>query len=289
MSYRKKLWNYRPLVDFWRVGRGYARRLENLGLYTMGDIARCSLGGAMQFHNEDLLYKEFGVNAELLIDHSWGYEPTTIKDIKNYQPKSNSISSGQVLSEGYTFDKAKIIVKEMVDLLALDLVNKKLVTNHLSLAIGYDIDNLKDETYEGEVDIDYIGRKVPKGVHSSINLCYFTSSSKEMIEAIVILFDRIVNKKLLVRRITISANNIQSEEILNYHEEYEQLSLFSENEIKKEKEELRKKEIEREKKLQETVINIKNKFGKNSILKGMNYQEGATTKERNKQIGGHKA
>ena len=196
MSYRYKLWDHRPLTDFWRVGRGISKRLENLGLYTMGDIALCSEGKAMSYYNEDLLYKEFGINAELLIDHAWGYEPTTIEGIKKYKPKANSLSNGQVLSEGYKFDKAKIVVKEMMETLALDLVNKKLVTNHISLAIGYDIDNLKDNKYQGEVDEDYMGRMVPKGSYSSIHLDYFTYSCKDLREQVSILFDRIVNPYL---------------------------------------------------------------------------------------------
>ena len=221
MEYRKKLWSHRPLKDFWRVGSGYVRRLENLGLYTMGDIARCSLGSNNQYYNEDLLYKEFGVNAELLIDHAWGYEPTTIEDIKAYKPKSNSLSSGQVLSEGYTYDKARLIVKEMTDLLALDLVDKGLVTKHLTLSIGYDIDNLKSNDYDGETTTDYMGRVIPKGSHGSINLDDFTSSSKEMIYAITKLYDRITNKNLLVRRINIGVI-IYDEKILENRTVYAQ-------------------------------------------------------------------
>lgn len=292
MSYRKKLWHHKPLKDFWRVGRGYVERLEKLGLYTMGDIAKCSVGDYNSYYNEDLLYSEFGVNAELLIDHAWGYEPTTIKDIKSYKPKANSLSSGQVLSEGYSKDKACLIAKEMVDLLSLDLVSKKLLTNHLVLSISYDIENMKNsstlDSYEGEFEKDYIGRVVPKGNHGSINLDSFTSSSSKMREGIVKLFNKIANPNLLIRKINIAVNVVK-EELINEHEVYEQLNLFMDysqtDEIKKEN----KKKVEKEKKLQQTVIEIKNKFGKNSVLKGMNYEEGATTKERNKQIGGHKA
>lgn len=292
ISYRQKLWNHKPLSDFWRVGRGYVARLEKLGLYTMGDIAKCSVGDYNSFYNEDLLYSEFGVNAELLIDHAWGYEPTTIKDIKSYKPKGNSLSSGQVLSEGYSKDKGRLIAKEMVDLLSLDLVNKKLLTNHISLSISYDIENMKNEDtlnlYKGEFEKDYIGRVVPKGNHGSINLDSFTSSSSKMREAIVKLYDKIVNPNLLIRKINIGVNVVK-EELINFNESYEQLNLFIDysktDEIKKEN----KNKLEKEKKIQQTVIDIKNKFGKNSVLKGMNYEEGATTKERNKQIGGHKA
>ena len=288
MSYRYKLWDHRPLTDFWRVGRGISKRLENLGLYTMGDIALCSEGKAMSYYNEDLLYKEFGINAELLIDHAWGYEPTTIEDIKKYKPKANSLSNGQVLSEGYKFDKAKIVVKEMMETLALDLVNKKLVTNHISLAIGYDIDNLKDNKYQGEVDEDYMGRTIPKGSHSSIHLDYFTYSSKDLREQVSILFDRIVNPSLLVRRINIGVS-VYSEEVLNMESFGTQLSLFESLEEKNKKEEKRTKNLEKDKKIQKSLLEIKNKYGKNSILKAMDYEEGATQKDRNEQIGGHKA
>lgn len=288
MSYRYKLWNHRPLTDFWRVGRGISKRLENLGLYTMGDIALCSKGKAMSYYNEDLLYKEFGVNAELLIDHAWGYESTTIEDIKKYKPKANSLSSGQVLSEGYKFDKAKVVVKEMMDTLALDLVSKKLVTNHISLAIGYDIDNLKDNKYQGELDEDYMGRTIPKGSHSSIHLDYFTYSSKDLREKISILFDRIVNPSLLVRRINIGVS-VYNEEVLNMESFGTQLSLFESLEEKNKLEEKRKKNLEKDKKIQKSLLEIKNKYGKNSILKAMDYEEGATQKDRNEQIGGHKA
>ena len=292
MTYRKTLWTHKPLKDFWRVGRGYVERLEKLGLYTMGDIAKCSIGDNNSFYNEDLLYSEFGVNAELLIDHAWGYESVTIKDIKSYKPKMNSLTSGQVLTEGYTFEKAHVIVKEMVDLLSLDLVNKKLLTNHLSLTIGYDIDNLKDEEimkqYNGEFVYDYIGRKVPKGSHGSIALDEFTSSSKVMMAAISKLYQRIVNKNLLIRRINIGINVVKEEKI-QYEGAFEQLNLFDDYSSKIKEKERKQKEQEKEKNLQKTVLEIKNKFGKNAVLKGLNYEEGATTKERNKQIGGHKA
>ena len=291
MSYRKLLWNHRPLTDFWRVGRGYAKKLEEYGLYTMGDIARCSLGKADEYHNEDLLYKLFGVNAELLIDHAWGWEPCTIADVKAYKPESNSIGSGQVLHCPYDFEKARLIVMEMTDLLVLDLVDKGLVTDQIVLTIGYDIENLTDsnkkEEYEGEVTIDYYGRKVPKHAHGTCNLDKKTSSTKLIMKEVMELYDRIVNPKLYVRRVTITANHVISEAMAVEENVYEQMNLFMDyNEVLEEK---NAKELEREKRMQKAVLSIKKKYGKNAILKGMNLQEGATTMERNNQIGGHRA
>lgn len=280
-SYRKLLWNYRPLTSFWRVGKGIAKKLEENGLYTMGDVARCSI------NNENLLYKLFGVNAELLIDHAWGYEPCTIKDIKSYKPTNHSITSGQVLHCAYDYKKAKLIVKEMADSLSLDLVSKNLVTNQLTLTIGYDIDNLKDSKYNGETKIDYYGRIVPKHSHGTINLEHYTSSSKIIIEAITKLYDKIINKDLLVKRINMSAatkKENEVKEIINYH----QIDLFTNYEETQEK--IKKENIleEEENKLQHTILDIKNKYGKNSIIKGMNIEEGATGIDRNNQIGGHR-
>lgn len=291
MSYRKLLWNHRPLTDFWRVGRGYAKKLEEYGLYTMGDIARCSHGKADEYHNEDLLYKLFGVNAELLIDHAWGWEPCTIADVKAYKPESNSIGSGQVLHCPYDFEKARLIVMEMTDLLVLDLVDKGLVTDQIVLTIGYDIENLTDsnkkEEYEGEVTIDYYGRKVPKHAHGTCNLYKKTSSTKLIMKEVMELYDRIVNPKLYVRRVTITANHVISEALAVEENVYEQMNLFMDyNEVLEEK---NAKELEREKRMQKAVLSIKKKYGKNAILKGMNLQEGATTMERNNQIGGHRA
>lgn len=288
MAYRKLLWTHRPLTDFWRVGKGYAGKLEANGIYTMGDIARCSIGKANDYYNEDLLYKLFGINAELLIDHAWGWESCTMEDIKAYKPKSNSISSGQVLHEPYRFEKAKLIVKEMTDLLVLDLVAKRLVTDQVVLTIGYDIENLKDEnkakSYKGKVSIDRYGRKIPKHAHGRTNLSQETSSTMIIMESTIALFDRIVDENLLIRRVTISANNVISEDQAS-EASYKQMDMFLDLEASKEKEE----ELERERKLQEAMIKLKNKYGKNSILKGMNFEEGATTISRNKQIGGHKA
>ncbi|MDW7669532.1 MAG: DNA methylase [Bacillota bacterium] len=288
MAYRKQLWNHRPITDFWRVGKGYSKKLEAHGIYTMGDIAKCSIGKASDYYNEDLLYKLFGINAELLIDHAWGWEPCTIADIKAYKPKSNSIGSGQVLHKPYKFDKAKLIVQEMTELLVLDLVEKGLVTDQIVLTIGYDTENLKNKekskTYRGEVTIDRYGRKIPKHAHGTINLGLQTSSTMTIMEAVLALFDRIVDNNLLIRRVTLSANHVVSKDSVE-KDSNKQLNMFEDIEADKEKKEM----LEREKKIQETMIEIKKKYGKNAILKGMNLEEDATTISRNEQIGGHKA
>ncbi len=293
MSYRHLLWSHRPLTDFWRVGRGYAKKLEEQGLYTMGDIARCSLGKASDYHNEDLLYKLFGVNAELLIDHAWGWEPCTIADIKAYKPSTNSIGSGQVLQSAYTFDKAKLVVREMTDLLVLDLVDKRLVTDQLVLTVGYDIENLSDskisKSYDGAITTDHYGRAVPKSAHGTTNLGRQTSSTRLIIDAVTELFERIVDKNLLVRRINISANHVVDEANAQKQDKHEQLDLFTDYNTLNMKKEEEEAQLAREKKIQKTMLQIKKKYGKNAVLKGMNLQEGATTKDRNKQIGGHKA
>ena len=281
ITYRKLLWHHRPITDFWRVGKGYAKKLEERKIFTMGDVARTSV------QNEELLYKLFGINAELLIDHSWGWECATIESIKAYKPVSNSISSGQVLHCPYNYENTKLIVKEMTELLALDLVKKNLVTNQIVLDIGYDIDNLKNPTisnfYKGEITIDRYGRKVPKHAHGTINIDHRTSSCKILTEHIMILYKRIVNDKLLVRRINITANNVVNENTIK-EDAYEQIDLFIDyTELNKK----RKKEQD-EKKIQKAMLNIKNKYGKNAILKGINLQKEGTTIERNSQIGGHK-
>ena len=282
MTYRKLLWSHMPITDFWRVGKGYSKKLEKHGIYTMGDVARTSL------ENEELLYKLFGINAELLIDHAWGYEPCTIKDIKSYKPESNSISSGQVLHCPYDCEKTRLIVKEMTELLALDLVEKHLVTDQIVLTIGYDVENLKNSSirklYNGEITEDRYGRKVPKHAHGTVNLDHKTSSTKLIMEAVMNLYDRIINDKLLTRRINITANKVIRETEIDKNNEYEQIDLFTNyEEINK-----RKKQEEKEKNLQYTMINIKKKYGKNAILKGMNLVEEGTTIERNGQVGGHK-
>ena len=289
MSYRRFLWGHRPITDFWRVGKGYARKLEANGLYTMGDIARCSLGKSTDFHNEDLLYMLFGINAELLIDHAWGWEPCTIADIKAYKPSSNSIGSGQVLHVPYSFDKAKLIVREMTDLQVLDLVDKRLVTDQLVLTVGYDRENLEKpeirKLYHGPVTTDAYGRSVPKAAHGTTNLGRQTSSTKLIMKAVLELFDRIVDKNLLVRRVNLVANRVVDETTAKKNENPQQLSLFTDYEKQKQEQD----ELEREKRMQEAMLDIKKKYGKNAILKGMNLEEGATTVDRNKQIGGHKA
>lgn len=292
MTYRQLLWDHRPITDFWRVGRGYAKKLEACGLYTMGDIARCSVGKPNEYYNEELLYQMFGVNAQLLIDHAWGYEPTTIQDIKNYRPESNSMGSGQVLQCPYPASKARLVVQEMTDALVLDLVDKELVTDQMVLTVGYDIDNLKGEasaTYRGEVTTDRYGRKIPKHAHGTANLGELTSSTRKITEAVMELYDRIVDDKLLVRRVNLVANHIVREGTVTCEKEYEQLELFTDYEALQEANRKEKEELEREKKMQQAMIGIKKKYGKNAILKGMNLKEGATMKERNQQIGGHKA
>lgn len=293
MSYRRLLWNHRPITDFWRVGRGYSKKLEKIGLYTMGDIARCSIGKPTDYYNEELLYKLFGINAELLIDHAWGYEPCTMEDVKAYKPETNSISSGQVLHCPYEFDKARLVVKEMIDLMALDLVDKGLVTNQIVLTIGYDIENMTDknrsQSYKGTVTTNYYGKKVPKPAHGTTNLPKQTSSTTLITNAVMELYDKIVNKKLLIRRINIVANKLVDEHSVKNANKYEQLDLFTDYEILKKQREKENAESEREKRMQNTILDIKKKFGKNAILKGMNLQEGATAKDRNNQIGGHKA
>ena len=284
MSYRRILWDHRPLTDFWRVGRGISKKLEEHGMYTMGDVARCSVGRESDYYNEDLLYKLFGVNAELLIDHAWGWEPTEISDIKSYRPESSSLSSGQVLQEPYEFSKAKLMLKEMADLLSLELVSKRIVTDQIVLTVGYDIESL-NKSYLGAVETDRYGRKIPKTAHSSENIGRYTSSTKLICETAMKLFDRIVDKELLVRRMYIVANHIITENDAEKEHEYIQLNLFSDTG----KQEAEENELKKEKDMQKAILKIKSKYGKNSIIKGMNLTEGATALERNRQIGGHKA
>ncbi|MBR1772107.1 MAG: DNA methylase [Lachnospiraceae bacterium] len=315
ISYRRALWDHKPITDFWRVGAGYARKLAENGLFTMGDVARCSLGAENAFHNEQLLFDLFGVNAELLIDHAWGYEPCTIAQIKAYKPENNSIGSGQVLHCAYDFAKAKLIVREMTELLVLDLVDKGLVTDQMVLTVGYDIENLTDPAisrqYRGEIVTDRYGRRVPKHAHGTANLGRFTSSTRLIVDAVMDLYERIVNPALLARRVYVTANHVQEERKLSDGQQdehgaanqtdgsregqespqmvYEQLDLFTDY---AERDRLRKEEeerLKREKSMQQAVLDIQKKYGKNAILKGMNLEEGAMTRERNAQIGGHKA
>lgn len=285
MSYRYKLWEHTPLTDFWRVGRGIANRLAPYGIVTMGDIALCSI------EHEDLLYKLFGVNAELLIDHAWGWEPVTMDLVKAYRPETNSISSGQVLTCAYTVEKAKVVVLEMVDALALDLVDRGLVTDQIVLEIGYDIESLTNPTirsqYHGRVTTDHYGRQVPFHAHGTTNMEFHTSSSKILTEKVDALFDRIVNPILLVRRITLSANHLVSEKDAKARPKPIQLDLFADYDEIERKESEEAARLERERRRQEAVLSIKKRFGKNAILKGLNYAEGATQKDRNRQIGGH--
>lgn len=288
MSYRKTLWAHQPLTDFWRVGRGYAKKLEENGMFTMGDVARCSVT------NEDLLYKLFGKNAELLIDHAWGWEPTTIEAIKAYRPSTNSLGSGQVLHQPYESDKAKLVLREMADLLVLDLVDKGLVTDQIVVTIGYDIENLTDperkKKYHGTIVKDHYGRQIPKHAHGTANLDGHTSSTRKIMCAVSDLFDRIVDKNLLVRRLNIVANHVLPEaDAPKKNDGFEQLDLFTDYAALEVKQEQERAELEREKKMQQAMLTIKKKFGKNAILKGMNLEEGATAKDRNAQIGGHKA
>lgn len=295
MSYRRLLWDHKPITDFWRVGKGYAKKLEAYGMYTMGDVARCSIGKENDFLNEELLYKLFGINAELLIDHAWGYEPVTMQEIKSYRPSVNSISQGQVLSEPYSFEKARIIVQEMTELLVLDLVDKHLVTDQMVLTIGYDIENLKDEkkknAYKGEITTDHYGRKVPKHAHGTTNLDRQCSSTMQIMEHVLALYDSIVDPNLTVRRINVVANRVVSEEeaVKNAEQQFEQLDLFTDYEKRKEQKEKENEMLEKEKRLQQAMLSVKKRYGKNAILRGTNFQEGATMRQRNEQIGGHKA
>ena len=295
-SYRQRLWTHEPITDFWRVGRGYAAKLHQHGLYTMGDIARCSLGAPSDFYNEDLLYDLFGVNAELLIDHAWGYEPCTIEEIRAYQPRSNSISSGQVLQEPYSFDKTRIVVREMTEHLALELVAKGLSTDQMVLTVGYDIENLNDpqrrKKYRGPVTVDPYGRRLPKAAHGTANLPERTSAGSVISRAVMDLYDRIMNRELLVRRIYIYACRLE-EETRQAPEpafaEGEQLDMFTDYEARQEQQQKHQQDLEKEHEMQKAMLAIKEKYGKNAILTGTSLEEGATARDRNRQIGGHKA
>ena len=331
-SYRRLLWDHRPITDFWRVGRGYAKKLAKKSIFTMGDIARCSLGTSSDYYNEDLLYKMFGVNAELLIDHAWGYEPCTLAEVKSYRPQRKSLVSGQVLQNAYTYEKTRIVVREMMELLALDLVDKGLLTNQIVLTVGYDIENLSDperrKAYKGEITVDGYGREVPKHAHGTGNLPFSTASTKLTTDCVLEVFDRVVDESLLTRRISITVNNLVLESEYKRESEVasaepEQISMFdmlAGGDDSQAPERVSSKEatayseqdkpnstmvaesilgstgndndedaLEKEKQVQEAMLKIKKRFGKNAILKGTNLQEGATAKERNAQIGGHKA
>ena len=289
MSYRRTLWAHRPLTDFWRVGRGYAKKLETHGLYTMGDIARCSIGKSTEFYNEELLYRLFGVNAQLLIDHAWGWESCTMADIKAYRPASNSLGSGQVLQCPYESEKAKLVLREMADQLALDLLEKRCVTDQLVLTVGYDIDNLTRPElcaqYHGPVSIDRYGRRVPKSAHGTVHLPWPGSSARQLIAAALELYERQVDKRLLVRRLYLTACHVIPEGEAAKEAQWGQLDLFADQNAAQNEQEA----LERERRIQETLLTIKKKFGKNAVLKGLDLEEGATARMRNDQIGGHKA
>ena len=287
MDYRRLLWDHRPLTDFWRVGRGYARKLEKNGLFTMGDVARCSID------NEDMLYRLFGVNAELLIDHAWGWEPCDIRAIKAYRPAANSLNAGQVLSCPYDQDKARIVLREMAEGLAMELLEKGLVTDQLTLTVGYDAANLTDpeiaRVYCGETAADHYGKKVPKHAHGTENLECHTNSDRLIMEGMVRLFNRITDKCLLIRRMYVAANHVVPEDEIPAECPFEQLDLFVDEENERRRREKESAAQERERRRQETMLHIKNKYGKNAIFRGTSLEDGATGRERNAQIGGHRA
>ena len=284
-GYKENLWEHTPITDFWRVGRGTASRISKIGLYTMGDIARCSTNR----QSLGQLYKLLGKNAELLVDHAWGIEPTTIKDVKDYSPDNNSISTGQVLKEPTDYETTKLIVWEMADVLSLDLVEKGVTTNQLVLTIGYDRESLASGKYTGEVTIDYYGREVPKHAHGTINLERHTSSTKLITEAVMKLFDAIADPELLSRRIGIAACNVISDEEASKIPRNEQMSIFDlENNTSSEAKEA-EESLAKERALQEAMLEIKHKYGKNAVVKAKNLNKGGTAIERNGQIGGHKA
>ncbi|HIQ98247.1 MAG TPA: DNA methylase [Candidatus Scybalocola faecavium] len=292
LSYRRLLWSHEPITDFWRVGHGYAKKLYENGLYTMGDIARCSIGKETDYYNEDLLYKLFGINAELLIDHAWGYEPCTMAAIKAYKPENNSIGSGQVLKCPYDFQKTRLIVREMTELLVLDLVDKGLVTDQITLTVGYDSKNLslaEKKTYKGQIATDRYGRQVPKHAHGTKNLENYSSSSRQIAQAMDQLYEQIVDPGLFVRRVTITANRVISEREAKERQSCTQMELFPKSTESSFAQTDQQHDLEREKRMQKAILDIQKKFGKNALLKGMNLEEGAMTRERNNQIGGHRA
>ena len=290
MSYREQLWDHRPLTDFWRVGRGYAKKLEAIGIYTMGDIAKCSIGKPSEYYNAELLYQMFGINAELLIDHAWGWEPCRMEDIKAYRPETNSISSGQVLQCPYSYDKARLVVREMAEAVAMDLLEKRLVTDQLTLTVGYDIENTAGGNFRGEIVTDRYGRKIPKHAHGTANLPRKTSSARSIMDAILGIYDGKVTPKLSIRRITITANKIVSEDDVPQEAGMPvQFNLFDDIAAQEQQHKDEEIRLERERKIQEAMLGIKKKFGKNAILNGGSYLDGATARERNGQIGGHKA
>ncbi len=288
-SYRRQLWEHRPLTDFWRVGRGYAKKLEAVGLYTMGDIARCSIGKPNEYYNETILYDLFGVNAELLIDHAWGYEPCRMSDIKSYVPETKSVCSGQVLHCPYPFEKARLIVREMADALAMELLEKRLVTDQLTLTVGYDIENVSAGNYHGATKKDYYGRPVPKHAHGTARLPVKTSSARMIVNAMLALYDEKVDPALTIRRLNVTAERLEREDTVQVKpEEAAQLSLFEDTLVQEQQAREEQEKLSRERKIQEAMLGIKRKYGKNAILSGTSYMDGATGRDRNEQIGGHK-
>ncbi|MFM1515395.1 Y-family DNA polymerase [Helcococcus ovis] len=288
-SYRKYLWHHKPITDFWRIGVGYANRLKNIGLFTMGDIAKCSLGAENEFHNIKLLFDTFGINAELLVDHAWGYEPVTIKDIKSYKPEHRSISMGQVMTRPYTYQESIIIIKEMLDLISINLIEQNFTTNHLTINIEYDIENI-EKGYKGVISIDRYGRKKPFNCRFSVKLGKYTRSTRLMIKKVLEVYKEKVNKSLTIRKFNISADDLKSFDDIKNNEDV-QINFLSEDsfELQVNSIDIEKKLISKEENLQKTAIDIKNKFGKNAILKAINLEESSTLIERNKSIGGHKA
>ena len=287
MTFREKLWTHRPLTDFWRIGKGISQKLEAMQLFTLGDVARASLNP----YCEDRLYKTFGVNAELIIDHAWGWEPVTVEDIRQYRPSTSSISSGQVLQCPYDFEKGRLIVREMTELLVLDLVRKHVVTKQIVLDIGYDRESLEGERgrkYTGPVVMDPYGRKIPKAAHGTGNLDYYTSSTHAIMSAVLDVYDRVVHKDLLIRRVNVTACNLVSETEIP-EEKPEQLDMFTDYEALEREKQARQLAEEKERRLQNITLAIQDRYGKNAMLKGMNLMEGGTTIARNGQIGGHKA
>ncbi len=294
ISYRERLWCHRPLTDFWRVGKGIARKLEANGLFTMGDIARCSLGTRYEEKNEDLLYRLFGINAELLIDHAWGWEPVEIAECKAYRPESRSLSQGQVLSRPYSAEEGRIVVREMADVMAMDLVRKGLYTDQVVLDVSYDVENLSDpqraKAYKGPVTTDYYGRRVPRSVHGSQNLGRQTASSRQITAAVCAIYDRIVDPGLAVRRLNLAVTHlVTGDELEKPEPQAEQLDMFTDYAAKDREEKAAEEALQRERQVQEALLEIRDRFGKNAVVKGLNLQKGATALERNRQIGGHKA
>lgn len=287
MTYRRKLWDHQPLTDFWRVGRGIAQKLEKYGIRTMGQIARYSID------REELFYRLFGVNAELLIDHAWGWEPCTIDMVKAYRPENNSLCNGQVLSHAYDYKKARIVLMEMADAASLDLLDKHLVTDQLVLTVGYDTSSMADpyimKAYQGDIKTDRYGRKVPKHAHGTANLKHFTSSSSIISKTATELYDRIVDHNLMIRRLSLTTNHVINEKQAKIKATSVELDLFTENEQNDRETQEENNRLKKERRIQKTLLEIKKKYGKNTILKGLNFEDGATARLRNNQIGGHKA